>query len=297
MKGSLKVIVLVSISLMLAMQGCGGGGGSSDDPVDTGESNNNDSTAGNSNSGYTGLDSQATVDESNAKDLAIAAASGIAQAVEEESVSAPFSVPGTAARSYEPTEEMHQQTTAEVCTQGGEAIVEEITEETDHWVNVFSLNNCSYGEGLHIYTFTGRVRHTYSKQSNDFDYVMTGTVSSASSQSTDIDWRVACDANFRCNMSSDFQGFDGRSYRVTEIDVTNDGNSVYMAAGRIYDPIHGYIDVTTEIPFTMGCENGRPGSGRLNFTGADQTLGYIEFVSCTEYVVATSNGTANSYTW
>ena len=50
---------------------------------------------------------------------------------------------------------MHQQTTAEVCTQGGEAIVEEITEETDHWVNVFSLNNCSYGEGLHIHTFTG----------------------------------------------------------------------------------------------------------------------------------------------
>ncbi|MEW8462132.1 MAG: hypothetical protein AB2653_17645, partial [Candidatus Thiodiazotropha endolucinida] len=91
MKGSLKVIVLVSISLMLAMQGCGGGGGSSDDPADTGESNNNDSTADNSNSGYTGLDSQATVDESNAKDLAIAAASGIAQAVEEESVSALFS--------------------------------------------------------------------------------------------------------------------------------------------------------------------------------------------------------------
>jgi hypothetical protein len=298
MKGRFRFFLLsVSFSLLLAMQGCGGGGDSSNDPVNTDDSIDNDTTTDSTDNSYSGSGSQAIIDQANAKDLAIAAASGVTQAVENDGVRGPFSAPTTAGRSIEPTEEMHQQTTVEVCPLGGEAIVEEITEDSGQWVNVFSLYNCSYGEGLHIYTFTGSVRHTYSDQSNAFDYVMTGTVSSVSSQSTEINWRMGCDDNFRCNFSSDFTGFDGRTYRVTEVAITEDGDSVYSASGRIYDPYHGYIDVTTEIPFTMECSNGLPGSGRLSFTGADETSGYIEFVNCTEYIVATSEGASNSYIW
>jgi hypothetical protein len=297
MIGRFRVLLLASLSLLLAIQGCGGGVGSSDDPGNTDDLVNNDTTTDSTGDSYSGTESQATIDQSNAKDLAVAAASGVTQAVEEDGVSGPFSAPSTAARSIEPTEEMHQQTTAEVCIHGGEAIVEEITEEEGQWLNVFTLNNCSYGEGQHIQTFTGTVRHTFSDHSNAFDYVMIGAVSSASTQSTDINWRLACDNTFRCSFSSDFLGFDERTYRVTEVDITDDGSSAYTASGRIYDPYHGYVDVTTEIPFTLECSNGRPGSGRLSFTGADGTYGYIEFVSCTEYVVTSSEGTSSSYNW
>ncbi|MBT2990007.1 MAG: hypothetical protein KME65_13720 [Candidatus Thiodiazotropha sp. (ex Ctena orbiculata)] len=289
--------LLASLALVLVMQGCGGGGGSSDDPVNTGDSTGNDTTIDSTDSGFSGAESQATVDQANVKDLAVATVSGITQAVEENGVTGPFSIPATAARSIEPTEEMHQQTTAEVCIHGGEAIVEEITEEAGQWLNVFYLNNCSYGEGLHINTFTGRVRHTFSDHSNAFDYVMIGTVSSVGNASRDINWRLSCDATFRCSSSSDFLGIDGRTYRVSAIDITDDGSSVYTASGRIYDPYHGYIDVTTEVPYSIDCANGRPGTGRLNFTGADQTSGYLEFVSCAEYIVATSNGASSSYRW
>jgi hypothetical protein len=288
MQGSSRFLLITSISMALIAQGCGGGGGSSDDPV------NPEDPIGD---GFTGTQSQATIDQTNAKELAIAAASGVTKAVEENGITGPFSIPTTAARSYEPTDEMNQQTTAEVCTQGGEATVEEITEESGQWLNVFSLDNCSYGEGLHIYTFTGRVRHTYYDESNAFEYIMTGAVSSAGNAASDINWRISCDELIRCSSSSDFLGIDGRTYRATEIDVTDDGNSIYSASGRIYDPYNGYIDVTTEVPFSTDCADGRPGSGRLGFTGADQSSGYIEFVSCTEYVVATSDGTSNSYTW
>lgn len=283
------------ITLLIAIQGCGGGGGSSDGTTNT--DNTTDTTPTDGISGYSGAESQATVSDANAKDLAITAATGVTHAVDEDDLSAPFSVPVTAARSIEPTPEMSEQTTVEVCPHGGEAIVETINEETDYWENVFSLDNCSYGEGLHIYTFTGSVHHTFAKTTNAFDYVMIGDVTPVDGVARSINWHIGCDANFNCSMSSDFQGFDGRNYRVTEIDVNDNGNSVYTASGRIYDPYHGYIDVTTEIPFTLDCPDGRPGSGRLNFTGANQTSGYIEFVSCTEYVVAVSNGTSNTYNW
>jgi hypothetical protein len=41
------------------------------------------------------------------------------------------------------------------------------------------------------------------------------------------------------------------------------GASAYSVSARIFAPNHGYIDVTTEIPFTLDCPNESPGSGRL----------------------------------
>jgi hypothetical protein len=296
-KGSARQLCAACIILVSAIQGCGGGGGSSDTPTNTDSPSNNETTDTGTIDNYSGSESQATVDETNAKDLAVAAAAGVTQAVKEDGLDSPFSVSATAARSIEPTEEMSQQTTAEICTHGGEAIVEAINDETNYLENVFSLNNCSYGEGLYIYTFTGTVESTFSKSTTAFDYVMTGELTPVDGISRGINWRMGCDANFSCYMSSDFQGFDGRNYRVAEFSVNDDGNSVFTASGRIYDPYHGFIDVTTEIPFTLDCPDGHPGSGRLSFTGANETSGYIEFVSCTEYVVATSGGTSNSYNW
>ncbi|MEL0584246.1 MAG: hypothetical protein AAES65_05105 [Candidatus Thiodiazotropha sp. (ex. Lucinoma kazani)] len=306
MKGFIKILWLVFFTLSLSLQGCGGGGGSSDDPTDTGDTINNISDDTNTiDVNYTGSESQAIVNEDNAKDLAVAAASSVKQAVDADGAVLPMQ---TAAKQtsttssiapmvlVEPTEEMHEQVTAEICTHGGEALIEIIDEREDSLLNVFVLNNCSYGEGLYLYTFTGTARAFFTYTPRTSNHEIVGKLTTVDGVTENINLTVNCDDN-GCELFSDFTGYDGRIYRQTEVAVTEEGNSVYSATGRIYDPTHGYFDVTTEIPFTLDCPNDRPGAGRLSFTGASQSSGTIEFISCDEYVVTTNSGTSNTYHW
>jgi hypothetical protein len=50
---------------------------------------------------------------------------------------------------------------------------------------------------------------------------------------------------------------------VSNANVLTVGASAYSVSAKIFDPNHGYIDVTTEIPFTLDCPNESPGTGRL----------------------------------
>ncbi|PVV26313.1 MAG: hypothetical protein B6D79_06650, partial [gamma proteobacterium symbiont of Ctena orbiculata] len=61
MKGSGRILVSASFSLLLAMQGCGGGGGSSDDPADTNNPVNDDNVSDNTSDDFTGNESEAVV--------------------------------------------------------------------------------------------------------------------------------------------------------------------------------------------------------------------------------------------
>lgn len=67
--------------MLLTVQGCGGGGVSSDNPADTGGPVANDNPGGDTSNTYTGSESQVVVNETNAKDLAITAASGVKRAL------------------------------------------------------------------------------------------------------------------------------------------------------------------------------------------------------------------------
>ncbi|MCU7886399.1 MAG: hypothetical protein KZQ82_19600 [Candidatus Thiodiazotropha sp. (ex Lucinoma annulata)] len=309
MKESVNYLWMALLALQLTVQGCGGGGGSSDNPTDTGDPVNNDNPVDNTSNTYTGSESQAVVSEASAQDLAITAASGVKQAVDENGMQFPMQTAGRSSKSYsaihsiqpmvfiEPTEEMQQETTEALCPHGGQAIIETIEERSDSWLNVFVFNNCGQNEGIYYHTITGTMSHTYYDTSSAFTDVYSVSLTLADGTTRDINKTISCDANFRCNNFSDYSGYDGRLYRETDVSVTEEGNSAYTASGRIYDPYHGYIDVTTEIPFTLDCPDDRPGAGRLSFTGANQSSGSIEFISCTEYVVITGNGTSNTYSW
>ncbi|MCU7920993.1 MAG: hypothetical protein KZQ95_21935 [Candidatus Thiodiazotropha sp. (ex Epidulcina cf. delphinae)] len=303
MKDSALTLQVTVIILLLATQGCGGGGGSSDDPTDTGDPTNNDNQDDNTSNTYTGSETQAVVDETSAKDLAITAASGVKRAVDESGMVLP-SQPAAAAskptQTVVPMGTMDEDSTAALCPHGGRATVEYWYEGAG-LINIFTLTNCSYGEGMHLYTFTGTYHATYADAESDssaFTQVIAGRLTTVAGVTREIHHTLSCTEQWRsCTSSSDFNGLDGRLYRETEVAVTEEGNMAYTAEGRIYDPFHGYINVTTGIPFTLECPEGHPGSGRLNFTGANQTSGSIEFVSCAEYVVTTGSGTSNTYSW
>ncbi|MCU7907048.1 MAG: hypothetical protein KZQ76_14655 [Candidatus Thiodiazotropha sp. (ex Epidulcina cf. delphinae)] len=286
-KESANRLRLSLIALLFLAQGCGGGGGSSDNPDD------------NASNAYTGSESQAVVDEANAKDLAVTAASGAKRAVDEIGLVLPARPPVTASE-LAPMSTADEESTAALCPHGGKATVE-FSYEGAGLINIFTLTDCRYGEGLHLYTFTGTYHATHADAESDLSavtQVIAGRVTNVAGVTREVHHTLSCTEQWRsCTSSSDFNGLDGRLYRETEVAVTEEGNMVYTAVGRIYDPYHGYIDVTTGIPFTLECPEGRPGSGRLNFTGANRTSGSIEFVSCAEYVVTTGSGTSNTYRW
>ena len=288
-------------SLLLLGQGCGGGG-SSDEPAENTDPVDSNNPGDNSSNTYSGSESQAVVSETNANDLAITATSGVKRAVDENDIVLPSQPAARALNStttLAPLDAMDDETTAAICVHGGRATVEYI--ETDPgYINIFDFIDCSYGEGLLQYTYTGSVHATYADDSDAsaFTMVYNGLLTTVDSATQALNRTFSCEANFQnCNFYSDYSGYDGRLYRVTDAAVTEEGHSAYTASGRIYDPNHGYIDVTTEIPFTLECQNGRPGVGRLSFIGANQTSGSIEFISCNEYVVTTGGGVSNTYRW
>jgi hypothetical protein len=300
MKGFVKIIWFTLFTLSLSLQGCGGGGGSSDDTADTGDSGNNISDDTSTGDGdYTGSESQAVVNEDNAKDLAVASASGVKQAVDESGMmfisqpasKDPASSSGVAIMGV-------VDSSADLCPHGGEAIVE--YDDATQLFYTAHMTSCTYGGAPLIYTFTGEMHFSLASDSPlcAFTLIHDGSMSVNHGAAQEIYRVYSCDDQRRnCNFFSDQVGYDGRVYRVSDAYVTDEGSSAYTAAGRIYDPVHGYVDVNTEIPFTLDCPNDRPGAGRLSFTGADQTAGTIEFISCDEYVVTTDNGTSNTYSW
>lgn len=299
MKDSTVIVCSMLFFFTLSMQGCGGSGGSSDNPTDAGDQTASDEVVDNASDNYTGSEDQAVIDENNAKDLAITAVSGIIHAVEESDYAFPMQ---SAGKNFISSASINMMGTAdassEMCIHGGEAIVE-YDDDTGH-IHTFHLTNCSYGQGIHTYTFTGVMYHyVYGDDVlSPFTLIHDGLMTTSDGVTRDIYRVYGCgDQRQSCNNISDYMGDDGRAYRVTDAEVSEDGNSTNTASGRIYDPNYGYVDVTTEIPFTLDCPNDHPGSGRLRFTGASQSSGTIEFISCDEYVLTTSNGTSNTYTW
>lgn len=307
MKESLKLFLPATITLILVLQACGGGGGSSDDPADTNNQDNNDDVSDNTNDDvsdntsdvYTGVESQAVVNESNAKDLGISAASAVKHGVDEDGIVLPVQTVSTALKPTPLILPMGtNDSSGDLCPHGGSAIVE--FNDSTGQVTTGTFADCSYGGGLYLYTFTGVVNITYADGSDGsaFTSVHDGVLTAVDGVPRAIYRSFSCETNFQnCNFFSDFFGFDDRSYRVTDISVTDDGNLAYTAEGRVYDPAHGYIDISTEIPVTFECPDGQPDTGRLSFVGGNQTSGTIEFVSCSEYVVSTSSGSSNSYNW
>lgn len=108
---------------------------------------------------------------------------------------------------------------------------------------------------------------------------------------------ISCEFD-SCTITTDFEGDDGRIYRV--VDLTVSGYNPYTIEGRVYDPDHGYIDITTLTQVTFsGCPKGNPSLGVIQFTDGSNTV-TVSYDDCDSYTVTHDDGatvTADTYFW
>jgi hypothetical protein len=174
------------------------------------------------------------------------------------------------------------------------------------------FNQCTrssdYGTGTYSSTLHGSVEGTYVQVGSGFQLTLNYINFSVSithpegSYSDTFNMSVTCTASneeatdLSCEYYSDYRGYDERTYRVTEVSVSGNGASGYQVSVRVYDPEHGYVTVTTDVPVTFDCTDGHPSAGRIRIEAANGVTATVEFISCTQYVV-TFEGVADTYTW
>jgi hypothetical protein len=108
-----------------------------------------------------------------------------------------------------------------------------------------------------------------------------------------INMTVSCDTSFTsCSISADFEGTDGKVYRVANLTVSGTGTGPYTINATFYHPDYGYATIaSTGITYT--CSNGYPSAGTINITGASGSSANISFTSCDGYSGTWNNGTTS----
>jgi hypothetical protein len=293
-----SIILLLSI---LLLQGCGGGGGDSDGTGSAGGST------------YTGSTAQATIDTSNAKELATGAASGTQQAVASDALS------GTAMRpQVTPTSKLGEispriaqwinqlsspnaarevDVSSETCDAGGRAVADTNSDGTQ---GTITFTNCAISDmegGTMV--LNGSVVFSANTSSDSLNMVYNVSVAYLG-ETQAINMTLACSnissPSISCAITSDFEGIDGRVYRIEDLTVSGSEVSGYYVSMSFYDPDHGRVDVTTTQPLTYDCAEAVPGSGMLSMNGASGTSATVSFDSCSSYTVVV-DGVGTSYDW
>jgi hypothetical protein len=289
----------VAITLLL-LTACGGGGG--------------DGTTSLVPS-YTGLTSEARVEDANAESLSTAAASGATQSVVADAAGGALiarSAPSLESKLVEISPKIaywaaqsgalySARTTnvsADVCDAGGSAIADSNDAGT---VGTIAFTNCGISDDAGgVMVLNGTVDFSGTLVGGQFDTLsMTFHVTASyGGESSTINLLISCvdlSGTASCTVSSDFVGIDGRTYRVTDISVSG-GVSGYYVNATVYDPDQGRVDMTTTSPLLFDCANGVPSTGTVVISGSGSTSGTISFVSCSEYNVIIDS-VSTTYYW
>lgn len=105
----------------------------------------------------------------------------------------------------------------------------------------------------------------------------------------------------------DFAAGDGTTYRVSDLQMavtpSASGESLTIT-GRVYHPVHGYVDVTTPVAFDVQTGDAFPSAGELVATGANDSKARLTALSPTEFQIdvdADGDGTyetnLGTFTW
>jgi hypothetical protein len=290
--------VAITLLLLTACGGGGGGGGTTS-----------------SVPSYTGLTSEARVEDANAESLSTAAASGATQSVVADVAEGALmarSAPSLESKLVEISPKIaywavqsgalySAKTTnisADVCDAGGSAIADSNDAGT---VGTIVFTNCGISDDAGgVIVMNGTVDFSGTLVGNQPDTLsMTFHVTASyGGESATINLLISCvdlSGTASCTVSSDFVGIDGRTYRVTDISVSG-GVSGYYVNATVYDPNQGQVDMTTTSPLLFDCANGVPSTGTVVISGSGSTAGTISFVSCSEYNV-TIDGVSTTYYW
>ena len=143
--------------------------------------------------------------------------------------------------------------------------------------NNLCMNISGYGE----ITMDGTVTYSYSSTGSATSY--SNVTVTANGQTYILNGTYACSAD-SCSFSQDFVSSTGSTYRVADVSITGSSSSGYYVNATFYHSDYGSVTITTSDPVLLGCSNGYPSSGTINFSGAGGSSGTITFRSdCSGY--------------
>lgn len=85
-----------------------------------------------------------------------------------------------------------------------------------------------------------------------------------------------------------FASGDGTTYRASNLAITatpTTGGESFTVAGRVYHPVHGYVDVSTPVALVVETGQAFPSSGELVATGSNDSKARLTALSPTEFQI------------
>lgn len=277
-KGTMTFRVAMLYAGLLGLAACGGGGGS-----------------GSSEPAFN--ESPATIASTEqAEGAAEATRQGASQAISEDQ--AADSIPLGASISSFSNEELvrsHSLDLVEVANlpAGATTVVEgecggsaNITSNGSNHVTIVYNDYCLSIDGFD-YVLNGTYDITYTLSGETItsfsaDYDVTATYRGETYSSSGS---ISCQGESLtdCTVVSDFNGTNGRSYRITNLTVSGDEVNGYNVSARVYDGDVGYVDfqATGLVP----CDGGGFSSGTIEFSDSNGGTVTVVFSGCGAYTV------------
>ncbi len=288
----------VAITLLL-LTACGGGGGGGGTTVSV--------------PSYTGLTSEARVEDANAESLSNAAASSaehsvVAESFEDVSLKPSNSletelvaISPTIAQWIVGSSTLYsaRDVSSDICDEGGSANLDANSDET---VGTITFSSCGIRiDAFSVIYLTGTVDYSITLVGGSPDTLsMVYRVNATYEGQTEaLNLSLNCvdvSGSPSCSIRSDFTGIDGRVYRVMDISVTPYGTDSFYIDATVYDPDYGRFSMVTTVPLLLDCANGVPSAGAVDISGDGPTSGTITFVSCSEYNV-TIDSVSTTFYW
>ncbi len=289
-----KIVGPIILLFSLNLGACGGGGGGDND--DEGIV-------------YTGSRSPATIDASNARDLAVGGTGGTNQAIVADSANnaSPFSPRGEAIESNLAATLIAQLQAAAavqvrvalqplaICDSG----TAELDQNGSGTSGSIEFRNCLLTGGggvvLHgtvtfVATISGPDLTSLNMRYVNFKVTYQG-------ESHTVNMTVACSGDpLSCDVFSDFVGLDGKIYRVELTLVVDNAGSSFDVDAVVFHPDHGYFTIDASISYN-NCPGGVPQAGSITLTGAGPSTASVVFNDCDSFTVTPQGGVAESHFW
>ncbi|MBV1871005.1 MAG: hypothetical protein KUG83_00520 [Gammaproteobacteria bacterium] len=150
-------------------------------------------------------------------------------------------------------------------------------------------------DGLATITFTGGGGFTTVYQNLTVAYTeLDGTQVVETIESLTI----ACTDVQTCSVQADFAGLDGRTYRISDVEVTGSDSIGWDVTATVYDPDLGFVEIATTTSLMFDCPAGVPSTGALTVTGVDSVAASVTYLSCSEFQVCLLEGNiCSTYSW
>ncbi|WP_430461831.1 hypothetical protein ACQUQU_03320 [Thalassolituus sp. LLYu03] len=101
---------------------------------------------------------------------------------------------------------------------------------------------------------------------------------------------VTCTSEDNCTYTEQFEGADGETYQVADLDVAGNSSTGYDISATFYDPDYGYVELTASD--ILLCDDGSIASGTITLTDEDDNVLTITFNGCGQDATVTLSGVA-----